>query len=223
MKLAVVVLSGGLDSCVTTAMALDMGYEVAALHLNYGQRTEQRELDAFNNICDHYGIGKRLIVDISYLKDIGGSSLTDEALDVEEGEPDKSRIPSTYVPFRNGNILSIAVSWSEVIRASEIFIGAVEDDSSGYPDCTEAFYSAFNKMLEAGLPAGTDIKVSAPLIHMSKADIVKKGMELNAPLELTWSCYQNEILACGVCESCRLRLNGFEKAEAEDPIIYEDL
>lgn len=219
--LAVVVLSGGLDSCVTSAVALDMGYDLGLLHINYGQLTEQREKEAFEKIADYYGIARRLMVDIKYLTDIGGSSLTDKSMDVETGGVNKDILPSTYVPFRNGNILSIAVSWCEVIGASDIFIGAVEGDSSGYPDCTQIFYDKFNEMLAVALSKDRAVKVSAPLIHMTKAEIVKKGTELSAPLDLTWSCYQNEILACGVCDSCRLRRKGFEDAGVEDAVIYE--
>ncbi|MDR2869135.1 MAG: 7-cyano-7-deazaguanine synthase QueC [Deferribacteraceae bacterium] len=221
-KKAIIVLSGGLDSCVTTAIARAEGYELALLHLNYGQRTEARELQAFNDIADFYDIGHRLVTDISYLAAIGGSSLTDKSMAVEEAEIDQARqaVPSTYVPFRNGNILSIAVSWAEVIHATDIFIGAVEEDSSGYPDCREIFYDKFNALLACGLPEGVRIQVGAPLIHLSKAQIVQRGIELGAPLHLTWSCYQGEAAACGICESCRLRLRGFEQAGVKDPIKY---
>ncbi|GAB7140127.1 7-cyano-7-deazaguanine synthase QueC [Deferribacterales bacterium RsTz2092] len=219
----VVVLSGGMDSCVATALAISQGYDVALLHLNYGQRTEKRELKAFNDIADYYKIDKKLVVDIGYLKDIGGSSLTDASRAVETGGVEKGKIPSTYVPFRNGNILSIAVSWSEVLGASAIFIGAVEEDSSGYPDCRELFYTKFNELLKAGLPDNESIQIATPLIHKSKADIVRLGVELNAPLHLTWSCYQADDEACGVCDSCRLRLRGFEQAGIKDPILYRPL
>ena len=219
-KAGIVVLSGGMDSCVTAAIALEQGYDLGLLHLNYGQRTEARELKAFHDIADFYKIEKRLVVDISYLREIGGSSLTDMSRKVEEREVDKNSLPSTYVPFRNGNIISIAVSWAEVINASDIFIGAVEEDSSGYPDCTEVFYEKFNALLAVGLPKDKHIQVSAPLIHLSKPQIVANGIELGAPLHLTWSCYQSEEKACGVCESCRLRLKGFENAGQTDPVPY---
>lgn len=219
-KKSVVVASGGLDSTVALAYALDAGNSAALLHVNYGQRTEARELEAFHAVAGHYGITDKLVVDIGYLREIGGSSLTDTSLAVEEGGVDKNRIPSTYVPFRNGNILSIAVSWAEVIGASSIYIGAVEEDSSGYPDCRQIFYDAFNRMLEAGLPDEARIKVETPLIHKNKSQIVSLGIKLKAPLDLTWSCYQSGDAACGVCDSCRLRLAGFQGAGMSDPITY---
>ncbi len=219
--LAVVLLSGGMDSCVTTAVALDAGYDVALLHINYGQRTQRKELAAFNSIADHYRIKRRLVVDISYLKDIGGSSLTDMSMDVEEGGVNKLLLPSTYVPFRNGNIVSIAVSWAEVIGAEKIYIGVVEEDSSGYPDCTKVFYEKFNALLSVGLPAGRHISIETPLINLKKSEIARLGMDLKAPLELTWSCYQSESVACGVCDSCRLRLKAFYDINEKDPIRYK--
>ncbi len=216
----IIVASGGMDSTVAVAYAVSKGEKPALLHLNYGQLTEKRELKAFNDIADYYNIDKRLVVDIGYLKAIGGSSLTDPSFKVEEGGVQKEHIPSTYVPFRNGNILSIAVSWAEVMKASKIYIGAVEEDSSGYPDCTAKFYDAFNNLLSVGLPAETVVRVETPLIHMSKQEIVKLGIELNVPFHLTWSCYQYGDAACGVCDSCRLRLKGFHACGIDDPIKY---
>jgi 7-cyano-7-deazaguanine synthase len=220
MKQGIIVLSGGMDSCVVTAMARHEGYDLALLHLNYGQRTEARELKAFHDIANYYNIDKRLVVDIGYLAAIGGSSLTDKSMAVEEREVDKADLPSTYVPFRNANILSIATSWAEVLGVGTIFIGAVEDDSSGYPDCTEIFYDKFNALLAVGLSKDKKIQVATPVLHMTKAEIAQKGVELGAPLHLSWSCYQGETEACGVCESCRLRLRGFEQAGLKDPIRY---
>ena len=223
MDKAIVLASGGLDSCVSIACALKDRYEVCLLHINYGQRTQNREDRAFSDIADFYGITQKLIVDISYLRQIGGSSLVDSSMPIEEDTipSAKGAIPSTYVPFRNANMISIAVSWAEVIGAKKIYIGAVEEDSSGYPDCREIFYQKFNDLLKVGLSPKNEVEILTPLIHLSKKEIVQKGIELEAPLHLTWSCYQNENKACGVCESCKLRLRGFELAGVKDPIKYE--
>jgi 7-cyano-7-deazaguanine synthase len=218
-QLAVVLVSGGLDSCVTAAIA-HTHYRLAFLHLNYGQRTEARELKAFGEIADYYRVTKRLAVSVDHLRTIGGSSLTDPAIVVEEANLERAGIPSSYVPFRNAHILSIAVSWGEVLEASKIFIGAVEEDSSGYPDCRAEFYDAFNKAVALGTRPTTHLEIVTPIIHLKKAQIVTRGVELNAPLHLTWSCYQAEDLACGVCDSCALRLRGFQQAGVEDPIPY---
>ncbi len=216
---AVVLVSGGMDSCVTAAIATEK-YNMAFLHINYGQRTETRELQAFNQIADHYQISERLVVDISYLAEIGGSSLTDRSIDVSKAEPDSKEIPTSYVPFRNANILAIATSWAEVIDAQKIYIGAVEEDSSGYPDCRENFFQSFNQVIDQGTKPGTSIEIITPLIHMKKSEIILKGYELGAPFELTWSCYSNEDRACGECDSCALRLRGFRQAGLTDPIEY---
>ena len=218
---AVVLLSGGLDSTVCLAEAART-YRPAVLHLNYGQRTQERELRAFHAVADHYGVADRLVVDIGYLAQIGGTSLIDPARPVEEGLPVPGRVPSTYVPFRNAHLLSIAVSWAEVLGAGAVFIGAVEEDGSGYPDCTEAFYRAFAAAVAAGTRPETDIRLETPLLHLDKAGIVRRGLELGAPLALTWSCYVDGERACGRCESCRLRLRGFAAAGATDPIPYRD-
>ncbi len=219
-QLAVVLVSGGMDSCVTAAIA-NQNYNLAFLHLNYGQRTEKRELKAFTDIADFYNVNKRLVVNVEHLKIVGGSSLTDEKMLIETANLERKEVPSSYVPFRNANILSIAVSWAEVIGASKIFIGAVEEDSSGYPDCREEFYEAFNKVIELGTKPETKIIIETPIIHLKKSDIVKKGIELNAPLHLSWSCYQRDDVACGVCDSCALRLRGFKLAGFADPIKYQ--
>jgi len=216
---AVVTLSGGMDSCVTTAIAAER-YELALLHINYGQRTEKRELKAFHDIADFYGVEKSLVIDFSHLAAIGGSSLTDRKIEVSKADLNNKEIPTSYVPFRNANILTAAVSWAEVIGAKKIFIGAVYEDSSGYPDCRPDFFEAFEKAVNLGTKPETIITIETPIIHMSKAEIIKKGLELNAPLHLTWSCYQNEDVACGVCDSCALRLRAFQQLGIEDPIPY---
>ena len=228
--LAIVLVSGGMDSCVTAAMAAQT-CRLAFLHVNYGQRTEGRELRAFNELADHFTAEKRLVVSIEHLKVIGGSSLTDTSIPVPEPaavpkQPDRKLsepgIPSTYVPFRNAHLLAIAVSWAEVIGARKIYIGAVEEDSSGYPDCREVFYHAFNRVIETGTRPETRIEIVTPLIHLNKAEIVRKGLSLRAPFQSTWSCYQGSEKACGRCESCLLRLKGFREAGASDPIPYEN-
>ncbi len=225
--LAIVLLSGGMDSCVCAAIANEQ-YLPAFLHVNYGQRTEARELKSFNDIADYYKADKRLVVNLEHLKVIGGSALTDQNIPVPSAVDSQSAIriphsaiPITYVPFRNAHLLSIATSWAEVIGATKIFIGAVEEDSSGYPDCRETFYQAFNKVIETGTKPETRIEIVTPLIHLKKSQIVKKGAELKAPFQFTWSCYQASEKACGKCESCALRLKGFREAGVKDPIPYE--
>ena len=225
--LAVVALSGGMDSCVTAAIANE-NYQLAFAHINYGQRTEQRELKAYNDIADFYEVKEKLVIDYTHLSQIGGSSLTDKNIKVSKADlnnkkdlPAGRQFPTSYVPFRNANILSACVSWAEVLNAKAVFIGAVYEDSSGYPDCRPEFFSAFEKIVELGTKPKTKIKIETPVIHLSKSEIVTKGFELNAPLHLTWSCYQSEDLACGVCDSCALRLRGFEQAGFIDPINYK--
>ncbi|HXG83152.1 MAG TPA: 7-cyano-7-deazaguanine synthase QueC [Pyrinomonadaceae bacterium] len=220
-QFAIVLVSGGMDSCVTAAIAKQENEEIALLHISYGQRTESRERKAFEDIADFYKVEKRLAVSIEYLAKIGGSSLTDKNIKVTEADLESTEIPTSYVPFRNANMLSIATSWAEVLNANSIYIGAVAEDSSGYPDCRPEFYAAFEKTIEAGTKPETNIKIKTPIIHLSKAEIVKKGIELNAPLDWSWSCYRNENLACGTCDSCALRLRGFERAGVEDPITYQ--
>jgi 7-cyano-7-deazaguanine synthase len=217
---AIVLISGGMDSLVSTAIAKRDGYDLAALHLNYGQRTERKELECFENITAHYDIKEKLVVDVTHLSRIGGSSLTDKTIEVSRANIHSKEIPTSYVPFRNANILSIAVSWAEVIGANRIFIGAVEEDSSGYPDCRKEFYAAFNQMIKLGTKPTSDIQVITPVIDMKKSAIVKLGLELNAPFELSWSCYQENEVACGVCDSCALRLRAFQEVGIEDPIPY---
>jgi len=218
---ALVLVSGGMDSCVTAAIAARDADELAFLHISYGQRTEARERQAFNDIADHYAVKERLDVSIEHLAKIGGSSLTDERIAVSEADLASKEIPTSYVPFRNANMLSIAVSWAEVIDANAIYIGAVAEDSSGYPDCRPEFYEAFQRVIDIGTKPETRIEIRTPIIHLNKAEIVRKGIELNAPLDLTWSCYRSETLACGTCDSCALRLRGFQQAGVDDPIEYE--
>lgn len=220
-EIAVVLLSGGMDSCMCAEIANNMGYEIAALHLNYGQRTQQRELKAFNDICDYYKVSKRLVVDVSFLAQIGGSSLTDMTMDVPPVKLEEGEIPNSYVPFRNANILAIATSWAEVLGAKALVIGAMEGDSSGYPDCRKVFFEAFERTIATGTKPGTEIKIITPLIDLTKAEIISQGLELGVPFELTWSCYKESEKACGECESCALRLRGFRMAGSEDPIEYK--
>ncbi|MBW2221243.1 MAG: 7-cyano-7-deazaguanine synthase QueC [Deltaproteobacteria bacterium] len=220
-NLAIVLVSGGLDSCVVAAIA-HQHHKTAFLHVNYGQRTEERELKAFNDIAGYYHVKRRLVADISYLKKIGGSSLTDETIKIEQPKLNTNETPSTYVPFRNTHLLSIATSWAEVIGANQIFIGAVEQDSSGYPDCRITYFKAFNQLIEKGTKPDTYITLKTPIINLKKKDIIIKGMELKVPLHLTWSCYKNNDKACGICDSCFLRLRGFKEAGLKDPISYEN-
>jgi 7-cyano-7-deazaguanine synthase len=218
---AVVLLSGGMDSCVCAALAA-RDHNAAALHVSYGQRTESRERDSFGAVCDRLGIHDRLVVRNEALRLIGGSALTDENIAVPESHAIGRDIPVTYVPFRNAHFLAVAVSWAEVLGASKIYIGAVEQDSSGYPDCRPAYYRAFNEVIKAGTKAG-GIKIVTPLIAMRKAEIVRLGVELGAPFDLTWSCYSRQDRACGVCDSCVLRRRAFQEAGTVDPLPYAQL
>jgi 7-cyano-7-deazaguanine synthase len=221
MLRAVTLLSGGLDSCVAASWAAQR-HELWLLHACYGQRTAARELQAFDAIADALGVPpqRRMQVEVPVLRQVGGSSLTDAALPVEQGEPDPSSIPGTYVPFRNTHLLAAAVSWAEVVAAQRIIIGCMEQDSSGYPDCRADYIEAFNTVVERGTRPGSGIRVEAPLMKLDKEGVVRLGLELGAPLRHTWSCYTGEQLACGSCESCRLRLRGFEAAGTADPIPY---
>jgi len=216
---AVVLLSGGMDSCVCAALAA-RDHDAAAVHVSYGQRTETRERHAFEAICDRLGIQERLVVRNDALRMIGGSALTDTKIAVPKSHEVGGGVPVTYVPFRNAHFLAVAVSWAEVLGAGKVYIGAVEPDSSGYPDCRPAYYRAFNELVKAGTKDGA-IEVVTPLIAKRKHEIVTLGLELGAPFDLTWSCYQSEDRACGVCDSCVLRLRAFREAGSEDPIPYE--
>jgi 7-cyano-7-deazaguanine synthase len=224
---AVVLLSGGMDSCVTAAIAR-ASHQLALVHVSYGQRTERRERAAFDAIADFWGVTDRLAVRLDHFRQIGGSALTDERIKVPEGAPYESpaaqvgtiAIPVTYVPFRNAHFLSVAVSWAEVIGAGYVYIGAVAEDSSGYPDCRPEYYDVFQDLVRVGTRPDTHIRMVTPVIEMRKSEIVRRGLDLGAPLGLTWSCYQSEGFACGVCDSCRLRLRAFAEAGVADPISY---
>jgi 7-cyano-7-deazaguanine synthase len=218
--LAVCLVSGGMDSCVTAAIARAENDEVAFLHISYGQRTEARERRAFADLADHFAVTKRLAVSIESLKAIGGSSLTDDSMPVTKANLTAREIPTSYVPFRNAHLLAIAASWAEAIGAERIYIGAVAEDSSGYPDCRPEFYRAFQSAIDAGTKPETSIRIVTPVIHLSKPEIVRRGQELGAPLGLTWSCYVAEDRACGWCDSCALRLRAFQEAGTPDPISY---
>lgn len=215
---AVVLLSGGMDSAVCASLAV-RDHEAAAVHVSYGQRTEERERQSFLAICQRLKIQDRLMVRNDAFRAIGGSALTDESIAVPDAENIGKEIPVTYVPFRNAHFLAVAVSWAEVLGADKVYIGAVEPDSSGYPDCRPAYYKAFNEVVKTGTREGR-IEILTPLIAMRKADIVRLGLELGAPFDLTWSCYSREDEACGVCDSCVLRLRAFEAAGVRDPIPY---
>ena len=219
-QLAICLVSGGMDSCVTAAIAQQENDELAFLHVGYGQRTEQRERKSFDALADHFGVGLRLVISLEHLARIGGSSLTDEAIPVTTANLTSSAIPSSYVPFRNSHLLAAAVSWGEVIGASAIYIGAVAEDSSGYPDCRPEFYDAFQNVIDLGTKPETRITIRTPVIYLKKSEIVQKGVDLGAPLHLTWSCYQESKLACGKCNSCALRLRAFREAGVPDPIPY---
>jgi 7-cyano-7-deazaguanine synthase len=218
---AIVLVSGGMDSCVTAASANTENDELAFLHVSYGQRTEKRERQAFDALADHYGVDLRLVISLEHLAQIGGSSLTDLSIAVTAADLNSHTIPSSYVPFRNSHLLAAAVSWGEVINANAIYIGAVAEDSSGYPDCRPEFYAAFQNVIDLGTKPGTDIRIRTPVIHLKKSEIIRAGLELGAPLDLTWSCYQASERACGNCDSCALRLRAFREAGVPDPIPYQ--
>lgn len=218
-SMAVVLVSGGMDSCVCAAIAAE-NHQLAMLHVSYGQRTQERELKAFRDIAAYYHVNRTLVCRLDHLGQIGGSSLTDTTVPVEEANLERKEIPSSYVPFRNAHFLAIATSWAEVLGAQAIFIGAVAEDSSGYPDCRPEYYETFNQLIRIGTKPETRLKIHVPIIHMRKSEIVKIGSQLSAPFHLTWSCYQNVDLACGRCDSCALRLRGFREAGTLDPISY---
>jgi 7-cyano-7-deazaguanine synthase len=219
---AVVLVSGGMDSALTAAIAFQK-YDLLFLHANYGQRTQRKELEAFRGLAKHYKVLKTLEVAFSHLKKIGASSLTDKSIKVDLADLKSKGIPSSYVPFRNANLLSAAVSWAEAESASKIFIGAVEEDSSGYPDCRKEFFVAFERMVKSGTKPDTKIKIETPIIGMTKKQIVLRSVELKVPLHLTWSCYKSSDKACGVCDSCALRLRGFQLAGLKDRIPYKKI
>lgn len=219
-KKAVCILSGGMDSTLCAYMAKSQGYEVVAVHFNYGQRTEHKELEAFRNICIELDIKNKYEINIPFFTQIGASALTDTSIDVPT-DGVKPGVPITYVPFRNGIFLSIATAIAEKENAQALFIGVVEEDSSGYPDCTDTFIDKMQSAMNQGTKDTTNLTIITPLVHMTKSQIVQKSLELNVALQHTWSCYKNEKKACGICDSCRLRLNGFSEANTKDPIEYE--
>lgn len=219
---AIVLLSGGMDSLVCAGLAVKENPDVFFLHMNYGQKTSLKERECFDKIADFYQIPetKRKVIDMTFLKQIGGSSLTDESIEVKSSNLDSNAIPDSYVPFRNSIILSLAVSWAEVVGAKKLYIGANHEDSPGYPDCRPSYYEAFNKVIKEGTKEG-DIQILTPVISMRKAKIVELGTNLKVPFELSWSCYKSGDKACGVCDSCALRLRGFKEANIKDPITYQ--
>src|SRR5271169_2815459 len=224
---AIVLLSGGMDSCVCGAIARERNgaSNIALLHAMYGQRAERRERQAFEEIADRYGVRQRLVVRLDHLRAIGGSALTDKAIRVPENEWEAERlegsgIPVTYVPLRNAHFLSVGVSWAEAIGATALYIGAVAEDSSGYPDCRPEYYRVFPELIRVGTRPETQIEIVTPVITMKKSEIIRRGLELGAPLQLTWSCYQSSDEACGACDSCLLRLRAFAEAGVADPIEY---
>jgi 7-cyano-7-deazaguanine synthase len=220
VRRAVCLVSGGMDSCVTAAIADSENDELAFLHVSYGQRTEQREREAFEALAEYYRVKAQLVISLEHLALIGGSSLTDPTMTVTPPDLGSPGIPSSYVPFRNSHLLAAAVSWAEVIGANAIYIGAVAEDSSGYPDCRPEFYAAFQQVIDLGTRPETSITIRTPVISMRKSEIVRAGFDLGAPLELTWSCYQASKVACGNCDSCALRLRAFREAGVQDPIPY---
>jgi len=219
-KIAVCIISGGMDSALSSTIAKEEGYEIIALHFNYGQRTEQKELEAFRKIAQKLEAIESYEIDLDFFKQIGASALTDKSLNVPTGGIGEG-VPITYVPFRNGIFISIATAIAEKHGAEAIYIGVVEEDSSGYPDCREEYINSMEKSINLGTKDETRLAIKMPLVQMSKEQIVKKSLELNVPLEATWSCYKSEDKACGVCDSCRLRLKGFDLARAKDPIPYQ--
>ena len=218
-KKAVCIMSGGMDSTLAAYMMQAEGYEIIAVHFNYDQRTEKKELWCFNELIKKLAVKESYVLDLDFFKALGASALTDKSIDVPTGGVEDG-VPVTYVPFRNGIFLSMAAAIAEKEGAEVITIGVVEEDSSGYPDCREAYIEAMQKAINLGTKDETNIEIKMPLVHLKKSQIVAEAMKLNVPLELTWSCYKNEEKACGQCDSCRLRLNGFKVAGATDPIVY---
>jgi 7-cyano-7-deazaguanine synthase len=218
-KKALCIMSGGMDSTLVSYIMRGRGYEIIALHFNYGQRTVAKELDSYRKICDHLGVCEKYEIDLDFFKSIGASALTDHSIDVPT-QGIEPGVPITYVPFRNGIFLSIATAIAEKEGCEAIAIGVVEEDSSGYPDCRESFIGAFEQAANLGTKETTHIRIEMPLVHLQKSQIVQEACKLEVPLALTWSCYKSEDKACGVCDSCRLRLRGFELAGEKDPIAY---
>ena len=219
-KKAVCVMSGGMDSTLSAYMMKQSGYEIIAVHFNYEQRTQAKELTCFNAICEDLGVQEKYVLDLDFFKHLGASALTDKSIDIPTGGVEEG-VPITYVPFRNGIFLSMAAAIAEKESAQKISIGVVEEDSSGYPDCREEYITSMQNAINLGTKDETNITITMPLVHLKKSQIVQKSLGLSVPLRLTWSCYKNEDKACGVCDSCRLRLNGFSQARTTDPIEYE--
>ena len=219
-KKALCVMSGGMDSTLSAYMMKNDGYEIVAVHFNYNQRTQTKELECFHKICSDLNVLQKYVLDLDFFSQLGASALTDKSIEVPTGGV-QSGVPVTYVPFRNGIFLSMATAIAEKEGAEVISIGVVEEDSSGYPDCRESYIKSMEQSINLGTKDETNIEIKMPLVHLQKSQIVQKSLELNIPLFLTWSCYKNESAACGVCDSCRLRLNGFKLAGAVDPITYE--
>ncbi|MBA3027136.1 MAG: 7-cyano-7-deazaguanine synthase QueC [Sulfurimonas sp.] len=220
IKKAICVMSGGMDSTLSAYMMKSEGYEIIGVHFNYDQRTQSKELSCFENICEAMGVENKYVLDLSFFKQLGASALTDHSIEVPIGGIEDG-VPVTYVPFRNGIFLSMAAAIAEKEGASVISIGVVEEDSSGYPDCREEYITSMQQSINLGTKDETKIEIRMPLVHLKKSQIVQKALDLEVPLSLTWSCYKNEQKACGVCDSCRLRLNGFKLAKAQDPIEYD--
>jgi len=220
-KKAICIISGGMDSALAATIAKNSGYEIVALHFNYGQKTQEKELECFEKIAQDLEASKKYVIDLDFFKQIGATALIGEEFDIPTNGI-KPGVPITYVPYRNGIFLSIAAAVAQKHEAQALFIGVVEEDSSGYPDCRESFIKSIEKSINLGLRDGTSLEIVTPLIHLSKEQIVKKALELGVKLEHTWSCYKNSNKACGVCDSCRLRLKGFKNAGVKDPIVYED-
>jgi 7-cyano-7-deazaguanine synthase len=217
---AVVLASGGMDSATAAMDAKERGYELFMLHTSYGQQTESKEFECAKSQADDFNAADFLHVETGHLTAIGASSLTDPEIDVEDADLDSEEVPSSYVPFRNANLLSMAVSYAEANECSAVFIGAHSEDFSGYPDCRPEFFEAFQSVVDVGTKDETQIELRAPFVEWSKTDIVERGQELGVPYEITWSCYRAEAPACGNCDACAFRLNAFDKADAEDPIEY---
>ncbi len=219
-KKAVCIMSGGMDSTLSAYMMKSDDYEIIAVHFNYDQRTESKELECFHNICDELKVLERYVLDLDFFKQLGASALTDKSIEVPTSGVEEG-IPVTYVPFRNGIFLSMAAAIAEKEGAKLISIGVVEEDSSGYPDCRESYIKSMQESINLGTKDNTNIEIHMPLVKLQKSQIVKKALELEVPLSLTWSCYKDEDEACGICDSCRLRLNGFKLAGVKDPINYK--
>ena len=219
MKKAVCIISGGMDSTLASYMMKQKGYEIIGVHFNYGQLTEAKELECFENICKSLHVKNKYILDMGFFTQLGASALTDKSIEVPTSGLEDG-IPVTYVPFRNGIFLSMAAAIAEKEGAEVITIGVVEEDSSGYPDCKEEYIKAMQKAINLGTKPTTNIIIEMPLVHLKKSQIVKEAIKYDVPLELTWSCYKDTQKACGVCDSCRLRLNGFKEAGIDDPIPY---